>query len=122
MELDTGSAVSILPYDMFLEKFRDKKLKKAITVLTKDLHYTGELIVPVGCLIVQVEYLDQSCLLSLHAVQTKGPVLNKLRLDWKTIKLLKSSDPSHESPGLKKIVNAVSQSSSDPIFLTTESG
>ncbi|CAB3991671.1 Retrovirus-related Pol poly from transposon [Paramuricea clavata] len=25
MELDTGSAVSILPYDMFLERFRDKK-------------------------------------------------------------------------------------------------
>jgi hypothetical protein len=48
MELDTGSAVSILPYDMFLERFRDKKLKKTTTVLKT---YTGELIVPVGCLI-----------------------------------------------------------------------
>ena len=102
MELDTGSAVSILPYDMFLERFRDKKLEKTTTVLKT---YTGELIVPVGCLTMQVEYLDQSCLLPLHVVQTKGPVLmgrnwlHKLRLDWKTIKLLKSSDPSHRNPG-----------------------
>ena len=91
MELDTGSAVSILQYDMFLERFRDKKLEKTTTVLKT---YTGELIVPVGCLTMQVEYLDQSCLLPLHVVQTKGPVfmgrdwLHKLRLDWKTIKLL----------------------------------
>ncbi|CAB4033713.1 Uncharacterized protein K02A2.6, partial [Paramuricea clavata] len=33
MELDTGSAVSILPYDMFLERFREKKLEKTTTVL-----------------------------------------------------------------------------------------
>ena len=103
MELDTGSAVSILPYDMFLERFRDKKLEKTTTVLKT---YTGELIVPVGCLTMQVEYLDQSCLLPLHVVQNKGPVLmgrdwlHKLRLDWKTIKLLKSSDPSHRNPGM----------------------
>ena len=54
---------------------------------------------------MQVENLDQSYLLPLHVVQTKGPVLmgrdwlHKLRLDWKTIKLLKSSDPSHRNPG-----------------------
>ncbi len=36
MELDTGSAVSILPYDMFLERFSDLKT------------YTGEQIVPVA--------------------------------------------------------------------------
>ena len=47
MELDTGSAVSILPYDMFLERFRDKKLVKTTTVLKT---YTGELVVPVGTL------------------------------------------------------------------------
>ncbi|CAB4007397.1 Uncharacterized protein K02A2.6, partial [Paramuricea clavata] len=105
MELDTGSAVSILPYDMFLERFRDKKLEKTTTVLKT---YTGELIVPVGCLTMQVEYLDQSCLLPLHVVQTKGPVLmgrdwlHKLRLDWKTIKLLKSSDSSHRNPEVEE--------------------
>ncbi|CAB4010092.1 Retrovirus-related Pol poly from transposon [Paramuricea clavata] len=101
MELDTGSAVSILPYDMFLERFRDKELEKTTTVLKT---YTGELIVPVGCLTVQVEYIDQSCLLPFHVVQTKGPVLmgrdwlHKLRLNWKTIKFLKSSDRSHRNP------------------------
>ena len=102
MELDTGSAVSILPHDIFVERFRDKKLEKTSTVLKT---YTGEQIVPVGCLSVQVEHLDQSCILSLYVVQTKGPVLmgrdwlHKLRLDWKTIKLLKFSDPSHENSG-----------------------
>ena len=101
MELDTGSAVSILPYDIFLAKFRDKKLEKTSTVLRT---YTGEQIVPVGCLTVQVEHLDQSCVLPLHVVHTKGPVLmgrnwlHKLRLDWKTIKLLKTSDSDHENP------------------------
>ena len=101
MELDTGSAVSILPYDIFLAKFRDKKLEKTSTVLRT---YNGEQIVPVGCLTVQVEHLDQSCVLPLHVVHTKGPVLmgrnwlHKLRLDWKTIKLLKTSDSDHENP------------------------
>ena len=101
MELDTGSAVSILPYDIFLAKFRDKKLEKTSTVLRT---YTGEQVVPVGCLTVQVEHLDQSCVLPLHVVHTKGPVLmgrnwlHKLRLDWKTIKLLKTSDSDHENP------------------------
>ena len=100
MELDTGSAVSILPYDIFLAKFRDKKLEKTSTVLRT---YTGEQIVPVGCLTVQVEHLDQSCVLPLHVVHTKGPVLmgrnwlHKLRLDWKTIKILKTSDSDHEN-------------------------
>ena len=55
MELDTGSAVSILPYDIFLAKFRDKKLEKTSTVLRT---YTDEQIAPVGCLTVQVEHLD----------------------------------------------------------------
>ena len=101
MELDTGSAVSILPYDIFLAKFRDKKLEKTSTVLRT---YTGEQIVPVGCLTVQVEHLDQSCVLPLHVVHTKSPVLmgrnwlHKFRLDWKTIKLLKISDSDHENP------------------------
>ena len=61
-------------------------------------------VVPVGCLTVQVEHLDQLCVLPLHVVHTKGPVLmgrnwlHKFRLDWKTIKLLKTSDSDHENP------------------------
>ena len=84
MELDTGSAVSILPYDTFLAKFPDKKLEKTSNVLRT---YTGEQIIPVGCLTVQVVHPDQSCLLPLRVVHTKGPVLmgrdwlHKLRLD-----------------------------------------
>ena len=103
MELDTGSAVSILPYDTFLAKFPDKKLEKTSTVLRT---YTGEQIIPVGCLTMQVVHLDQSCLLPLHVVHTKGPVLmgrdwlHTLRLDWKNIKLLRCSDPSQVNNGM----------------------
>ena len=102
VEFDTGSAVSILPYDIFLAKFPDKKLEKTSTVLRT---YTGEQIIPVVCLTVQVVHLDQSCLLPLHVVHTKGPVLvghdwpHKLCLDWKTIKLLRCSDSSQVNPG-----------------------
>ena len=103
MELDTGSAVSILPYDVFMAKFRDKRLEKTSTVLRT---YTGEQLIPLGCLTVQVEHLDQSYVLPFHVVHTKGPVLmgrdwlHKLRLDWKTIKLLKSSDSNHVDPDM----------------------
>ena len=37
MKLDTGSAVSILPYDTFLAKFPDKKLEKTSTILVNKL-------------------------------------------------------------------------------------
>ena len=47
-------------------KFREKKLEKTTTVLET---YTGELIVRVGCLTVQVEYVDQPCLLAVHPPQ-----------------------------------------------------
>ena len=101
MELETGSALSIFPYDIFLAKFQDKKLEKTSAVLRT---YFGEQIVSVGCLTVQVKHLDQACVLPLHVVHTKGPVgrnwLNKVRLDWKTIKLLKTSDSDHENPGI----------------------
>jgi hypothetical protein len=51
-------------------------------------------------------HIQRAC----RAQQTQGPgrpsprsryqkSLHKLRLDWKTIKLLKSSDPSHINPG-----------------------
>ncbi len=45
MELDTGSAVSILPHDIFVERFRDKKLEKTSTVL-KTIMYTAPLCGP----------------------------------------------------------------------------
>ncbi|KAL9967300.1 hypothetical protein ACROYT_G025499 [Oculina patagonica] len=43
MELDTGSAVSIIPHDLYIEKFNNKPLHKTELMLKT---YTGENIVP----------------------------------------------------------------------------
>ena len=75
MELDTGSAVSILPYEVFQKRFPVKKLEETSVVLK---NYTGEQISPVGCLSVQVQ--DQASLLPLYVVRTKDPVL--MGRDW----------------------------------------
>lgn len=77
MELDTGSAVSILPYEVFQKRFPVKKLEETSVVLK---NYTGEQISPVGCLSVQVQYQDQASLLPLYVVRTKDPVL--MGRDW----------------------------------------
>ena len=95
MELDTGSAVSIIPHDLYMEKFNDKPLHKTELMLKT---YTGENITPVGVLKANVEYKDQQpLLLDLYVVKSKGPVLMgrdwlyKIRLDWYTIKSLQVS-------------------------------
>ena len=95
MELDTGSAVSIIPHDLYMEKFNDKPLHKTELMLKT---YTGENITPVGVLKANVEYKDQQpLLLDLYVVKSKGPVLMgrdwlyKIRLDWYAIKSLQVS-------------------------------
>ena len=73
MELDTGSAVSIIPHDLYKEKFNGKPLYKTELMLKT---YTGENIVPLGVLKTNVEYKDQQpLLLDLYVVKHKGPVL-----------------------------------------------
>ena len=95
MELDTGSAVSIIPHDLYMEKFNEKPLQETELMLKT---YTGENIIPVGVLKANVEYKDQQpLLLDLYVVKNKGPVLmgrdwlHKVRLDWYAIKSLKAS-------------------------------
>ena len=95
MELDTGSAVSIIPHDLYMEKFNDKPLHKTELMLKT---YSGENITPVGVLKANVEYKDQQpLLLDLYVVKSKDPVLMgrdwlyKIRLDWYAIKSLQVS-------------------------------
>ena len=95
MELETGSAVSIIPHDLDMEKFNDKPLQETELSLKT---YTGEKIIPVGVLKANVEYKDQQpLLLDLYVVKNKAPVLmgrdwpHKVRLDWYAIKSLKAS-------------------------------
>ena len=112
MELDTGSAVSIIPYELYQKRFSDKNLEKA-TILLKT--YTGERIAPVGVLKMNVEYKQQKFLLDLYVVKTKGPVLmgrdwlNRIRLDWTTIKSLRVGGANPSNPDvelrLKNLLN-----------------
>ena len=53
MELDTGSAVSIIQQDSCREKFNDKPLHKTELMLKT---YTGETIIPVGVLEAKWEF------------------------------------------------------------------
>lgn len=89
MELDTGSAISVMAEEEFRRKFRDQKLKTAdITLRT----YSGEHIKPVGYIDVQVEYGGTKQTLPLYIVEKGGPALlgrnwlRKIQLDWRLIK------------------------------------
>ena len=94
MELDTGSAVSIILFDLYQQKINDNPLHKTGLFLKT---YTGENITPVGVLKVNVDYQNQRELLDLYVVKSKGPVLmgrdwlRKIRLDWCSIKSLQAS-------------------------------
>ena len=91
MELDTGSAVSVLPLSKYTTMFKSSKLHPTNTVLKT---YTGEKIQPIGVLDVQVKYKEEMQKLSLYVVETKGPALfgrdwlEKITLDWKAINTL----------------------------------
>ena len=91
MELDTGSAVSVISkkdYDSFFRKLT----LKPTSILLKT--YTGEKVVPIGVLSVQVEHNKQVDVLDLYVLEKGGAPLwgrewlRKLRLDWSAIKSL----------------------------------
>ncbi|XP_062582729.1 uncharacterized protein K02A2.6-like [Saccostrea cucullata] len=89
MELDTGSAVSVMAKGEFREKFGNLNLKTPdITLRT----YSGEHIKPVGYIDVLVEYDDTKETLPLYVVRKGGPALlgrdwlKEIQLDWKVIK------------------------------------
>ena len=94
MELDTGSAVSIISFDLYQQKFNRLPLHKTGLSLKT---YTGENIMPVGVLKVPVDYQNQREVLDLYVVKNKGPVLmgrdwlRTIRLDWCSIKSLQAS-------------------------------
>ena len=94
MELDTGSAVSVLPYKQYRERFGHMKLAKSdITLKT----YTGEKITPKGEMKCNVKFKGQEKELTLQVVETPGPALfgrdwlSEIRLDWGEIKALRLS-------------------------------
>lgn len=104
MELDTGSAVSVMSQYEFEKYFKTTKLKPSPVKLKT---YAGEPIIPLGVMPVTVKYNDQQSELDLYIVRTEGPVLwgrdwlRKLQLDWKSIKSLQVTVPTSTCTQLK---------------------
>ena len=88
MELDTGSAISTLPFQKYKELFPKTPLVKTEAILKT---YSGERITPECKLYVSVEHNNQVKDLTLCVVDTHGPVLfgrdwlHQIQLDWKLI-------------------------------------
>lgn len=87
MELDTGSAVSIISTTVYNEHFKAIKLKNT-NVLLKT--YSGERLSPMGALQVRVHYGQ----LQLYVVPGTAPPLfgrewlSKIKLNWCDLKML----------------------------------
>ena len=82
MELDTGSAVSVLPYKQDKEHFGYVKLSKSLVTLKT---YTGQKITPKGEMKSNVKVKGQEKQLTLQVVETPGPALfdpNSAELGW----------------------------------------
>ena len=94
MELDTGSAVSVLPYKQYKEHFCHVKLAKSVVTLKT---YTGQKITPKGEMKCNVKFKGQEKELILQVVETPGPALfgrdwlSNIQLNWGKIKALKLS-------------------------------
>ena len=93
MELDTGAAVSIMPYTMYKEKMAHTQLQKS-TVNLKT--YTGQWVRPLGEITVQVAKNGTVEHLKLVVVGGLGPPLmgrnwlSQIPIDWVEIKVLRS--------------------------------
>ncbi|CAC5392337.1 unnamed protein product [Mytilus coruscus] len=88
MEVDTGSALSIIPKKEFDQMFPNRKLDSTDVILRT---FSGEKFVPLVVTTVNVNYNDQSEILSLYVVQKGGGILfgrdwlRKIRLNWSKI-------------------------------------
>jgi hypothetical protein len=96
MELDTGSAVSVMNFKEYQDSIGESWPLKPTSVLLKT--YTGQKIQPRGEVEVPVDYDGDKHNLILYVVDGKDcpPLLGRdwlreIRLDWRTVKLLSST-------------------------------
>lgn len=88
MELDTGAAVSIMPYKQFKQQFPSARCGPTDIVLRT---YTGALVQPCGVAVVKVQHGEQTAKLPLYLVDQAGPPLlgrewlRTVRLNWNQI-------------------------------------
>ena len=72
MELDTGSAVSVINKQQFDEYFPEMKTRYTSVILKT---YSGEEISPLGIVDIDVEYNGQQHTFPLFVVKNGGPAL-----------------------------------------------
>ncbi|XP_049275985.1 uncharacterized protein K02A2.6-like [Rhipicephalus sanguineus] len=88
MELDTGAAVSIMPYKQFKQQVPSASCEPTDIVLRT---YTGALVQPCGVAVVSVQHGEQTAKLPLYLVDQAGPPLlgrewlHTVQLDWNQI-------------------------------------
>ena len=90
MELDTGSAVSVMSKGVYQEYLHHAPLKDTSLKLRT---YTGEPVEPMGFCNVTVQYKGQSKELPIYVMGNEGPIpfgiewLESIRLDWPLLQL-----------------------------------
>ncbi|XP_052259085.1 uncharacterized protein K02A2.6-like [Dreissena polymorpha] len=88
MELDTGSAVTLISNKDFRKRFGNMKLDPAFSILKT---YSGDVIEQQGTVMVHVSYNGQSRTMRLCVVKGDGPALfgrdwlSHIKLDWDTL-------------------------------------
>ena len=91
MELDTGSALTVISVHDYKRLFSHLPLKRTKLLLKT---YTGQKVRPKGKIKVSVTYRDKTQQLNLYVLKNGGPPLlgrewlRKIQLDWSTIKAL----------------------------------
>ena len=112
MELDTGSAVSVIAKDDFIKKFPNRKRLTKTKLLLKT--YTGEDLKPIGVANVNVQYREKSYdNLPPYVVEKGGHALfgrdwlKEIPLDWNSIKSLtaQKKETPKSSPQLDAILS-----------------
>ena len=88
MEVDTGSAISVIPKKKFDEIFLKRKLKSTDIILRT---FSGEKLTPMGVTYIQVKHNNKMERLPLYVVQKGVAILfgrdwlRKKRLDWTSL-------------------------------------
>ncbi|CAI5682743.1 unnamed protein product [Oreochromis niloticus] len=97
MELDTGAAVSLIPWEQYKSMLSQLPLQPTDIMLKT---YTGEPLAPEGVIKVQVELNKQRATLPLYMVKVDAPPLfgrewlRVIKLNWKDLKMIHAREQS----------------------------
>ncbi|KAL3993537.1 DDB1- and CUL4-associated factor 15 [Sarotherodon galilaeus] len=97
MELDTGAAVSLIPWEQYKSMLSQLPLQPTDIMLKT---YTGEPLAPEGVIKVQVELNKQCATLPLYVVKVDAPPLfgrewlRVIKLNWKDLKMVHAREQS----------------------------